>query len=184
MSAYIKIPRERVGVLIGSQGDAKRIIQDKGDVILQVDSEEGEVELTPKPDADPVNFWCSQNVVKAIGRGFSPQRAFRLFDEEDAMLELIDLRLLVGKSRLQLQRVRSRIIGKGGKIRALIEELTGAYLSVYGHTVGLIGDLEQVRIGKEAVMMIIKGCSHKTVLRFLHRKRSELKRRVSMLWEK
>lgn len=183
MSAYVKVPRERVGVLIGSQGAAKRTIQDKGDVILRINGEEGEVELTPKPNANPVKFWCSQNVVRAIGRGFSPQKAFRLFDEEDTVLELINLRSLIGKSKSQLQRVKSRIIGKGGKIRALIEELTGVYLSVYGHTVGLIGDLEQVRVGKEAVMMIIKGCSHKTALRFLHRKRGELKRRVGMLWE-
>ncbi|MFQ6084657.1 MAG: KH domain-containing protein [Candidatus Bathyarchaeia archaeon] len=184
MSTYIKIPNERIGVLVGHDGEVKRMIEEKGDVILRIDSDTGEAEVSPRPDADLIRSLRGINVVKAIGRGFSARRAFRLFDEGEAMYEVIDLRQLLGKSRSQQERVKGRIIGKGGKIRALIEELTGTYVSVYGHTIGLIGDPEQIRMSKEAIFMLIKGCSHRTLLRFLFKKRRELKRRrVMEIWE-
>lgn len=183
-SSYIKIPRERVGALIGADGGAKEYIERRGQVTLKIDSKTGEVGLIPKPDVDPVKFWCSMIVVKAIGRGFSPKRAFRLFDEEECVFDVIDLRSFLGKTSSRHQRVKGRIIGKRGKIRAMIEEIANVYLSVYGHTVGIIGKPDQVRAGKEAVMMLIKGVPHKTVLRFLYRWRGELKRERGMrIWK-
>ncbi|MEM1856188.1 MAG: hypothetical protein QXG70_04375, partial [Candidatus Methanomethylicaceae archaeon] len=70
-----------------------------------------------------------------------------------------------------------------GKTRKMIEELTDTYISIYGHTVSIIGGYEEVRVAREAIEMLIRGMQHGTVYRFLDRKHSELKRKALSLWE-
>ena len=99
------------------------------------------------------------------------------------MLTVIDLREIFGRSSSDIQRVKGRIIGKEGKTRKIIEELSEAVISVYGHTVSIIGGVEQAEIAREAVNMLIKGSQHVTVYRYLNRKRQELKKKRLELWE-
>jgi ribosomal RNA assembly protein len=125
-----------------------------------------------------------QEVITAIGRGFSPERAFRLLNNEDAVLEIIDLRELFGSSQAELQRVKGRIIGQEGKTRRIVEELTDADVSVHGHTVAIIANLDEMEIAREAIKMLLRGSEHSTVYRYLHRKRRELKKKRLEIWEK
>jgi len=184
-STFLKIPRERVGVLIGPEGKTKKHIEEKLSVELQIDSEAGDVSIAMAEKADdPSMLFKAKDLVTAIGRGFSPEHAFRLVRDEEAMLDLIDLRSVFGKSDADIKRVQGRIIGMNGKTRRIIEELTETSVSVYGHTVGIIGTVEQVQVAREAIEMLVKGSMHGTVYRFLHRKRRELKKRKFELWEK
>ncbi|MEM1530402.1 MAG: KH domain-containing protein [Candidatus Bathyarchaeia archaeon] len=181
---FVKIPRERIGVLIGTEGSVKDYIERKLPVKLNIDSETGDVTITLRKDADdPSLLFRAKDVVLAIGRGFSPKRAFKLLESEDYMLEIIDLRDILGKSESDLRRVRGRIIGRDGRTREIIEEMSGALLSIYGHTIAIIGDVEQVSIAREAVNMLINGSEHSTVYKFLQRRRQELKKRRFELWE-
>jgi len=132
---------------------------------------------------DPSLLFRAKEVITAIGRGFSPERAFRLLKSEDTMLNVIDLRQIVGKSPAGIQRLKGRIIGREGKTRRIIEELTEADISVYGHTVSIIGNFDQTDAAREAILMLIKGSQHSTVYRFLQRKRQKLKRKKLELWE-
>jgi len=100
------------------------------------------------------------------------------------MLDIIDLRAIFGRSESDIRRVKGRIIGMEGKTRKIIEELTDTNICVYGHTVSIIGDIEQVQAAREAIQMLINGSPHNIVYRFLHRKRRELKKRTLELWEK
>jgi len=138
--------------------------------------------LNPSAE-DPSILFRAKEVVTAVGRGFSPERAFRLLHEEDAVLVVIDLRESVGRSVSDVQRLKGRIIGKEGKTRRIIEELTEVDVSVHGHTVSVIGGLDQVEIAREAIQMILRGSQHATVYRFLYRKRRELKKKKLELWE-
>ena len=184
-NAFVKIPKERVGVLIGPEGTTKKNIEDKLGVELQIDSEAGDVTITMTEKAeDPSMLFRARDVITAIGRGFSPDHAFRLIRDEEAMLDIIDLRTVFGKSESDLKRVKGRIIGMNGKTRRIIEELTGSSVAVYGHTVGIIGNMDQAEVAREAIQMIVKGSLHSTVYRFLHRKRRELKKKMLELWEK
>jgi len=183
-SVFVKIPRERVGVLIGPDGRVKEIIEKKLSVTLQIDSEAGDVTITQDAtEHDPTILFSGREVVTAIGRGFSPERAFRLLEDEDNVLEVIDLREIVGKSLSDIKRLEGRVIGKGGKTRKIIEELTETYVSVYGYTISIIGSMEQIEAAREAVSMLIRGSQHSTVYRFLHKKRRELKKKKLELWE-
>jgi ribosomal RNA assembly protein len=182
---FVRIPKDRVGVVIGPDGTTKKNIEEKLDVQLEVDSEAGDVKITvAEKTTDPSTLFRAKDVVTALGRGFSPEHAFRLVRDEDSILELVDLRTVFGKSEADLKRVKGRIIGMNGKTRRIMEELTDANIAVYGHTVGIIGTLDQVEVAREAIEMLVKGSMHSTVYRFLHRKRRELKKKMLEIWEK
>jgi len=184
-STFLKIPKERVGVLIGPEGKTKKNIERMLQVELQIDSESGDVTATLAENVeDPSLLFKVKDVVTAIGRGFSPEHAFRLVRDEEAMLDVIDLRTVFGRSESDLKRVKGRIIGMNGKTRRIIEELTDTSVAVYGHTVSIIGNVEQVEAAREAIEMLVKGSLHSTVYRFLHRKRRELKKKMLEIWEK
>lgn len=181
---FVKIPKERIGVLIGVNGSVKNHIEEKLGVKLDIDGETGDVTITLKEKAeDPMLIFRAKDTVMAIGRGFSPERAFKLLENEDYMLEIIDLRDILGKSEAELRRVKGRIIGRDGRTREIIEEMSETIVSVYGHTVAIIGDADQVSVAREAVNLLIGGSTHSTVYKFLQRKRQELKRRHLELWE-
>jgi len=184
-SAFLKIPKERIGALIGLDGATKKYIEKKLSVELQIDSETGGVTVMLTENAeDPSSLFKAKEVVNAIGKGFSPERAFHLIHDEETVLDVLDLRDVFGRSESDIRRVKGRIIGMEGKTRRIIEELTETDVSIYGHTVAIIGNIEQVQAARGAVQMLIKGSLHSTVYRFLHRKRRELKKRMLELWEK
>jgi ribosomal RNA assembly protein len=183
-NTFLKIPRERVGVLVGPEGRTKKSIEEKLSVELQIDSEAGDIAIVmSEKAADPSHLFTAKDVVTALGRGFSPERAFRLIRDEEAILDVIDLREIFGKSEADIKRVKGRIIGMNGKTRRIIEELTDTSVAVYGHTVSIIGNMDEAQVAREAVEMLVKGSMHGTVYRFLHRKRRELKKKKLQLWE-
>jgi ribosomal RNA assembly protein len=184
-NTFTKIPKDRIGALIGPEGKVKQVIEKRLKVELAIDSETGDVVIKLAPESDdPSLLFRAQEVITAIGRGFAPERAFRLIDDEELLLEVIDLREMFGTSQSELQRVKGRIIGQEGKTRRIIEELTEADVSVHGHTVAIIADMDQMEVAREAVKMILRGSMHSTVYRYLNRKRRELKKKKLELWEK
>ncbi len=184
-SAFVRIPKERVGVLVGPDGRVKQNIEEKLMVELQIESEDGGVTIVLSERAnDPSLLFRAKDVVTAIGRGFSPEHAFRLLRNDDDIFDFIDFRVVFGRSESDIKRIKGRIIGANGKTRKLIEELTDANLVVYGHTVGFIGTFEQADVARNAVQMLINGSQHHTVYKYLQRKRSEFKKQKLELWEK
>lgn len=184
-SGFARIPKERVGVLIGPDGTVKEYIERSLQVKLEIDGEHGEVSVDLNDKAGDLSLiFRAKDVVLAIGRGFSPERAFRLIRDEDAIFDVIDLRLIFGRSESDIRRVKGRIIGMNGKTRGIIEELSNASVVVYGHTVGIIGSFEQADIARNAVQMLIDGCQHHTVYNYLAKRRHEMKKQMLELWEK
>ena len=104
---------------------------------------------------------------------------------EENILDIIDLRETFGKNESEIKRVKGRIIGRDGKIRRMLEEFTDANISVYGHTISIIGDYDAIFIAREAIRMLLNGKQHSTVYRFLMRKKRERKKiEKTELWEK
>jgi ribosomal RNA assembly protein len=181
---FVKIPKERVGILIGPEGKVKKNIEEKLQVKLEVETE-GSITITLCENAtDPSLLLRAKDVVTAIGRGFAPEIASRLLRNEDDIFDLIDLRVIFGRSESDIKRIKGRIIGAEGKTRRLIEELTEADVVVYGHTIGIIGSFEESDAARNAVQMIIEGCEHHTMYNYLQKKRTELKKQKLQLWEK
>lgn len=182
MSKYIKIPKKRIGVLIGKDGSTKQYIEERSNTRLEIDSKAGTVELIAKKDSENiVSLWKAKDVVKAIARGFSPKKAYLLFDDDSAF-EIINLENFFNTPK-QIKRIKGRIIGENGKSRKMIEEMTDAYVSVYGHTVSIIGEFFSFKIAKSAVMRLIQGYSHSRVYRFLQKNYKKIQEKKLSLWK-
>jgi ribosomal RNA assembly protein len=181
---FVRIPRERIAVLIGRKGKTKKEIEERTGTKIEVDSETGEVFITStKETKDPLAVWKARDVVLAIGRGFSPERAFRLFNEGE-ILEVVNLTdIVVGNEKNALPRIRGRIIGRKGRTREIIEEMSGADVSVYGKTVAIIGNPIQVEVARTAVEKLAKGSPHGVVYRYLERRKKDLELESSAYYE-
>ena len=169
---HVKVPDDRIGVLIGRGGETMREIEERAEVRLDIDSESGNVRI--ETVGDPVTALKGPDIVKAIGRGFAPEDALELLEDEMMMFEIIDIDA-AARNKNDLRRHKGRLIGEGGRTRELMEELTGASVAIYGSTLGVIGGPQQVEAVREAAEMILKGAPHGSVYSFLERKRNELK---------
>ena len=167
---YIKVPKERIAVLIGKNGEVKELIEKHG-INIEISSSNGEVKIIGKNSLDEID---AENVIKAIARGFSPEKAMLLFNE-DYYFELLDIREWAGKKENHIKRLAGRVIGKEGKARRVIEDISGAYVTIYGHTIGVIGRIKEMQSAKRAIEMLLDGANHSTVYRFLEKERRKRK---------
>jgi len=182
---YEKLPLDRIGVLLGREGSVRKEIEEKTKTLITVDTQTGSVIIEPaSPSTTALELIKAQNIVRAIGYGFSPERAFRLL-EDDQVLEVLDVRQYVGDKPNHVKRVLGRIIGEEGKARRILEEYTGTYISIYDHYVAIIGDYETANIAKKAIEMLIQGRMHATVFKYIDREMYTLRRRrMTELWRK
>lgn len=167
----LKIPKDRVAVLIGTKGTTKKKIEKATKCKLEIDSEEGDVFISGE---DALGLFTAREIVRAIGRGFNPDVALLLL-KQDYVLELVDLKEFAGKNKNAMVRLKGRVIGDQGRSRRNIEQLTECYVSVTGKTIGIIGEAENAAIARQAVENLLEGSTHANVYRFLEKKRRERK---------
>lgn len=175
MQEHIKVPQDRIGVIIGVEGNVKKVIEEKTGAKIDVDSESGTVVVETAEDGDALKALKAAEAIKAIARGFAPDKALKLIENEDLILDVMDLSKF-GDSPADLTRIKGRIIGRGGKTREVIEQMSGVKLSVYGKTISMIGDAEQITTARTALDMLIDGAPHGAVYSYLEKRRREMKR--------
>jgi ribosomal RNA assembly protein len=178
----IRIPNDRIAVLIGKSGSVKSKIEQLCHVTLNVDGESGEVFIKSNGDIDKMQPFKAMEIVTAIGRGFSPDNAISLLKGENA-LHVIDLREFTGKSNTNIERIKGRIIGEGGKARKNLETLTSTHISVYGKTVSIIGDTSKLKLVVDAISSISHGSMHGVVYNKLEAMNRKNKQEKMKLWE-
>ena len=172
---YQKIPIDRIGVLIGHNGETKKELEEKYKIKINIDSKSGEISIDDQENKDPLDLIKAENIIKAIGRGFSPQNANKLNDD-NADFFTFNLYDYVGKKDAQVRRLKSRVIGREGKTKHVLEELTDSKISVHGHSVSIISDIMRMNILKKSIDMLITGSKHATVYRFVEVQMKELRR--------
>jgi ribosomal RNA assembly protein len=178
----IRVPEDRIGVIVGRNGKVRRRIEQLTNVKLNIDSEGAVTISNPQASEDPVLAWKARDIVRAIARGFSPKNALSLIDE-DMMLIIISLREAVGTSPSQLKRVSGRIIGENGRTRRVIEQVTETKITIYGRTVSIIGMNPGLDYARRAIDMLISGAPHSAVYSRLERMRRDMNRQSAELWE-
>ena len=162
----LKIPKDRVAVLIGKEGEVKSRLESETRTKIDVDSKEGEVNVSGK---DAVMLMTARDIVKAIARGFNPDIAAQLL-KADYSRDIINIDDY-GSSMNDLIRLRGRVIGAGGKSRRVVEELTDAHVSVYGKTVAILGEISAVAMARRAIDMLLSGSPHRNVYKWLEKSR-------------
>lgn len=175
-SYELKVPKNRVAVIIGKEGSIKKDIEESTKTKLNIDSKEGDVFVSGE---DALGLYTAREIIKAIGRGFNPEIA-KLLLKSDYVLEVVDVSEYVGKSKEAMLRLKGRVIGKEGKSRRLIEELAECNISVFGKTISIIGLPESTANARQAVESLLRGSTHANVYKWLERRRRDFKRRSLM----
>ena len=175
-SYELKVPKNRVAVIIGKEGKVKKEIEEATKTKLDIDSKEGDVFVSGE---DALGLYTAREIIKAIGRGFNPDLAKFLL-KPDYIFEVVDLSEFVGKSKDAMLRLKGRVIGKEGKSRRLIEELTECNISVFGKTISIIGLPESAANARQAVESLLRGSTHANVYKWLEKRRRDLKRKAIM----
>ena len=170
MQSELRVPDDRIGVIVGKDGRVKNYIEEKTGCKVNV-KPYGVVEIVCE---DAVNFLKARDVINAIAHGFSPEAAMKLL-EGFKVLEIIDLSDYVGDSAIH--RIKGRIIGKNGKMKRTLEDMLGVNVSIYGKKVAIIGEPDVVNVARDAILMLVEGSQHKTVQRFIENRRRELRLR-------
>jgi ribosomal RNA assembly protein len=169
----LRIPKERIAVLIGKNGEVKADLEEHTKTKLKIDSKEGDVFISGE---NALGLYTAREIVKAIGRGFNPELA-KLLLKQDFVLEIVEIMEYTNKSKNTLLRLKGRVIGKEGKARKIIEDLTESSISVYGKTISVIGPSDSVNLARQAIISLLRGSTHANVYKWLEKKRRELKRR-------
>ena len=165
----ILVPKDRVKVFIGKKGKTKKMLEDYLKIKLDVNVETQEVSFSMENIED---YFKVKNILTAIARGFTPEEALELLNDENA-LYIIELKDWFGKNKNKMTRYKGRVIGEEGTSRKKIEELTNTKIVVYGKTIGIIGKHDDVFLAREAIEMLLKGSKHSTVFNMLERKMNE-----------
>ena len=169
-SYELKIPQERIAVLIGKDGETKKELEHLTSTKINIDSEEGDITFI---GTDPLKLFSAREILLAIARGFNPDIA-KLLLKVDYALELVNV-TEYARTKKDMLRIKGRVIGHEGKSRRVLEELTECYISVYGKTVGVIGQVESVSLARTAVERLLQGAPHGNVFKWLEKQRGNIK---------
>jgi ribosomal RNA assembly protein len=158
----VRIPEERIPVLIGKDGSVKKTIEELTETRLDITDW---VRITGE---DPLKLMKAKEMVKAIGRGFTPEEAERLL-EQDCSLHVISLGDDSPKKRTRLL---GRVIGNKGRSKNIIEKETGASIAVKGKTIAVIGTPEETAPAEEALQELLSGKTHGYAYKAMGKRRS------------
>lgn len=161
--------KDRIPVFIGVSGTKKKEIEKLFNCKIDVDSKSGEVNAQSE---DSVSLFVLGNVISAINLGHSPDSASKL-ENESFVLDIIDVKGDI-KDHSRLKSVMGRIIGKEGSTRKVIEDITKCNVAVKDSVVSVIGPYENTLLVHEALDMLIKGASHKSLYSYLERNKSNI----------
>ncbi len=164
----VRVPEERVAVLIGEGGETKEEIQKVANIDLEIKDNLAVIEGEPLDEMNAVN------VVKAVGRGFNPEKALNLV-EEDKILHLMDIKDFAETKNSQ-NRLKGRVIGRDGETRTHLEKEANVEISVYGKTIGIIGYAENIHIVAESIKMLLQGSTHATAYQYLEKNQDKIRR--------
>jgi ribosomal RNA assembly protein len=164
----LRIPEERVAVLIGEGGETKELLENTIDSDVEVQDN------LVRIDGDPIDEMDGYSIVKAIGRGFNPEKAMKIA-ERDKMLHIIDISDYVSTENAR-DRLKGRVIGRDGETRRHLEKDGNVDIAIYGKTIGIIGYAQNIEIVSEVIKQLLNGRSHSSAYNYLEQNQAKIKR--------
>jgi ribosomal RNA assembly protein len=119
-------------------------------------------------DGSPEDEYIAEKVLEALNFGFPFSTAISL---KDNIFEVINIK--DHTKRQDLQRIRARIIGTGGKTLKTLSDLTGCSFEIKDNNIGILGPAENIEQGQNALISIIKGAKQAHVYGLLEKNRPE-----------
>lgn len=117
---------------------------------------------------EPLAEYEALNVLEAMRFGFSAKKSLLLLDDNFVFRKIPIKRFT---RRKNLKEVRARIIGKEGKTKHTIEQISNCDIVIneYENEVGLIGPADEIEEATTAIANLIKGTKQANIYRFLER---------------
>ncbi|MFQ5406619.1 MAG: KH domain-containing protein [Candidatus Micrarchaeia archaeon] len=167
--AAVKIPPKRLNAVKKDDFAVLKRLENELGINAEVNID-GNVEL----EGDGGKTWIAQQVLTAIALGFDQEKALKLLND-DYYIEVIDLEQFFSNEKM-IERYKARVIGKEGKAKKTLEELTDAHISIWENKIAILGKYEELQDAKEAIQKILQGSTHSGVYGFLEKKRRHEKR--------
>lgn len=117
---------------------------------------------------DELSEYLAIKIFEAIELGFDIETSI-LLSKEDYIFEKIEIKNLT--KRKNLKEVRARLIGKQGRTKELIEELSECYISIHLNEIGIIGEADKIKNAMQALTKIIQGSKQSSVYAYLEKQR-------------
>jgi len=112
--------------------------------------------------------YIAEKVIEALNMGF-PLADALMIKNEDYVFEVIKMKYHT--RRKDLTPVKARVIGKLGKTLRTLVNLTDCFFEIKDYDVGIIGDVENIKMAQEAVISLIRGAKQANVYARLERQR-------------
>lgn len=117
-------------------------------------------------EGSAIQEYESEIVFKAISAGFSAKKALLLKDENNIFREM---NIKDYTKRKNLEDIRARIIGKNGKTKKTLEEISSGYIKIKDNNIGIICSSEEIESLTVAIINLIKGTKQANVYKYLER---------------
>ena len=117
-------------------------------------------------EGNPEDEFIAEKVIDAVIFGFSIPVALSI-KREDFIFEILNIKKYTRRN--DLERIRARIIGSGGKTLKTLNELTECNFAIKNNEIGIIGSPELIKNAQDAVISIIHGSKQANVYSFLEK---------------
>ncbi len=117
-------------------------------------------------DGEALKEYEAVLVLEAMQFGFSAKKAI-LLKSENLIFRKLHIKSFTRRKDLSI--VRGRVIGKEGKTKNALENISGCEIMVKDDSVGLIGSAESIEEATTALTNLIRGSKQSNVYRFLER---------------
>lgn len=115
-------------------------------------------------EGDPEKEHIAMQIIEALDYGI-PYKEAILIKKENKILELINIKEYTKKN--DLEKIRGRLIGKGGKVLKTLSTLTESSIELKENTIAIVTNVENMERLTNAVIAIIKGAKHGGVYKTL-----------------
>lgn len=112
----------------------------------------------------PEDEYIAAQTIEALNFGFPYLEAISM-KKEGKLMETVNIKEYT--SRRDMEQVRGRLIGQGGKALRTLSNLTGCAVELKENTIGIIGEPENLERAASAAIAIAKGAKHSSVWREL-----------------
>ena len=118
-----------------------------------------------------VSVLLAKNALTAFNRGFDAKTSLLLLDE-NYDLAVLNIGNYANSQKRQIG-LKGRIIGSRGVIKQRLSNATSCYIKIFGKTVSIIGNYQNLNIAVEAVEMLLNGAKHDRVFLMIDKRKLE-----------
>jgi|SRR3989344_965306 len=138
----------------------KEELEKKLNVKIEIDGRKVIVE------GGPFEEYIASVVLDAMRFGFSAHKALILKDDRN-IFRTVSIKDNTHKKKLK--EVRARIIGKNGKTKKTIENITNCEVIINNNEVGIIGEAESIEEVITAVSNLVRGTKQSNTYKYLEK---------------